>query len=85
LVDHVRGLGMQVGLWVEPEMANPDSDLARDHPDWLLTPDARLWRRQQVLDVANPEAFTYLLERLDALVSEYRLDYLKWTATGTCT
>ncbi|WP_254185208.1 alpha-galactosidase [Nocardioides panacis] len=36
LVDHVRARGMQFGLWVEPEMVNPDSDLARDHPDWLL-------------------------------------------------
>ena len=38
LVDRVRGLGMQFGLWVEPEMVNPDSDLARAHPDWILAP-----------------------------------------------
>ena len=36
LIDHVRGLGMEFGLWVEPEMVNPDSDLARAHPDWVL-------------------------------------------------
>jgi alpha-galactosidase len=76
LVDHVRGLGMQFGLWVEPEMVNPDSDLARAHPDWVL-PGAP-WRHQQGLDVANPDAWAYLLERLDALVSEYAIDFLKW-------
>ena len=81
LVDHVRRLGMQFGLWVEPEMVNPDSRLAREHPDWVLAAPGR-WprphRHQQVLDVARPEAFEYLLERLDALVTEYRPDYLKW-------
>ncbi|HET8616786.1 MAG TPA: alpha-galactosidase [Actinomycetales bacterium] len=81
LVEHVRGLGLQVGLWVEPEMANPDSDLVRDHPGWLLCGPGReplLWRGQLVVDVAHPDAHRYLLERLDALVGEYRLDYLKW-------
>ena len=86
IVDHVRGLGLQIGLWVEPEMVNLDSDLARAHPDWLLDlPDATdpdsgapPWRRQHVLDLAHPEASAYILERLDALVTEYALDYLKW-------
>ena len=78
LFDHVRSLGMQVGLWVEPEMVNPDSDLARDHPDWLLTPRAPLARHQQVLDLERPEVFSYLLERLDALVAENGVDFLKW-------
>ncbi|GHJ44464.1 alpha-galactosidase [Catellatospora sp. TT07R-123] len=81
LVDEVRRLGMQFGLWVEPEMINPDSELARAHPDWFLAAPDRLplnWRHQQVLDVARPEVSAYLLERLDALVTEYRPDYLKW-------
>jgi alpha-galactosidase len=78
LFDHVRGLGLQVGLWVEPEMVNPDSDLAREHPDWVLTPTAPLSRHQLVLDVAHPQAHAHLLERLDALVTEYRIDFLKW-------
>jgi len=81
LVDHVRGLGMQFGLWVEPEMVNPDSDLARAHPDWILSTGARLpppARHQQVLDVGNPDAYAYLLERLDALLTEYDIGYLKW-------
>lgn len=81
LVDHVRSLGMQFGLWVEPEMASPDSRLAREHPDWLLHDPSRTpleWRFQHVVDVANPQAYTYLLERMDALVGEYAIDYLKW-------
>ena len=81
VVDHVKGLGLQFGLWVEPEMVNPDSDLARAHPDWLLQPEGGLpplSRHQQVLDVARPEAFDHVLERLDTLVTEYDIDYLKW-------
>ena len=78
LFDHVRSLGMQVGLWVEPEMVNPDSDLARAHPDWLLTARAPAARHQQVLDLANPETSAHLLERLDALVGENGVDFLKW-------
>jgi alpha-galactosidase len=81
LVKHVRSLGMQFGLWFEPEMVNPDSDLAREHPDWILGQPGR-WpaehRNQQTLDLARPEAYDYLLARLDALVTEYALDYIKW-------
>ncbi|MFB4279974.1 alpha-galactosidase [Nonomuraea sp. MTCD27] len=81
LADRVRKLGMQFGLWFEPEMVNPDSDLAREHPDWILGRAERMpppQRHQQVLDLARPEAYAYLLERLDALVGEYALDYIKW-------
>ncbi|MCY7342186.1 MAG: alpha-galactosidase [Pseudonocardia sp.] len=81
LVDHVRGLGMQFGLWVEPEMISLDSDLARAHPDWLLAEPGRLprpQRQQYVLDLARPEAFAHVLGALDALVTEYALDALKW-------
>lgn len=81
LVERVRKHGMQFGLWFEPEMVNPDSDLARAHPDWFLADPERLpaeSRNQQVLDVARPDAYAYLLSRIDALVSEYRIDYIKW-------
>jgi alpha-galactosidase len=78
LIERVRGLGMQFGLWVEPEMVNPDSDLARAHRDWILNPGGPTWRGQQVLDVANPDCRAYLLERLDALLTEYEIGYLKW-------
>lgn len=81
LIDRVKQLGMEFGLWVEPEMVNPDSDLYRAHPDWILASGGRIplpWRRQQVLDLARPEVFDYLLERLDALLSENDIGYLKW-------
>ncbi|MFF5181236.1 alpha-galactosidase [Micromonospora sp. NPDC000316] len=82
LIDHVTGRGMQFGLWVEPEMVNPDSDLFRAHADWLLAVPGRLppaWRNQQVLDLGRPKAYTYLLERLDALLTAYPgISYLKW-------
>ncbi|MDP4507883.1 alpha-galactosidase [Nonomuraea turcica] len=81
LADHVRKLGMQFGLWFEPEMINEDSDLARAHPDWILGRPERMpppYRHQQTLDLARPEAYDYLLERLDTLVGEYALDYIKW-------
>ncbi|WP_150238042.1 alpha-galactosidase [Nocardiopsis quinghaiensis] len=81
LFDHVRSRGMQVGLWVEPEMVNPDSDLVRAHPEWILAAEGRMAlpsRNQQPLDLSRPEAFRYVFEHLDALVAEYRLDYLKW-------
>ncbi len=81
LVDHVLRLGMQFGLWVEPEMINLDSDLARAHPDWVLSYDGRLppqWRHQQVLDLTNPEAFAHIASRIDRLVQQYSISYLKW-------
>jgi alpha-galactosidase len=81
LVDHVRGLGMEFGLWVEPEMVNPDSDLARRHPDWILRGRMSLppsARQQQVLDLSHPEAYAHIAGRLHALLDEYPIAYLKW-------
>ncbi len=81
LVDHVVGLGLEFGLWVEPEMVSPDSDLFRAHPDWVLGIDGQepvLGRHQLVLDLARPEVSAYLLERLDALLTQLRIGFLKW-------
>jgi len=82
LIDHVLARGLQFGLWVEPEMVNLDSDLAHAHPDWLLAPAGRLpleQRHQHVLNLANPEAFAYVKERLTALLDEYPgITYFKW-------
>ncbi|RGA04608.1 alpha-galactosidase [Microbispora triticiradicis] len=81
LVRRVREHGMQFGLWFEPEMANLDSDLVRAHPDWLLA-DPQRWplprRNQHVLDLAHPEVYAYLLERISSMVAEYDIDYIKW-------
>jgi alpha-galactosidase len=81
LVDRVRALGMEFGLWFEPEMVNEDSDLARAHPEWILQADGRLPARsrdQQVLNLAIPEAFAYVLERMTAIIGEYAVDAVKW-------
>jgi len=81
LVSHVRALGMEFGLWVEPEMINPDSDLARAHPEWILRARAELpppARQQQVLDLSQEGAYAYIAERLHALLHEYPIAYLKW-------
>ncbi len=81
LIDKVTSLGMDFGLWVEPEMVNPDSDLYRAHPDWILSAPGRVpptWRHQLVLDLANPLVFDLLLERLDTLLSDHDISYLKW-------
>ncbi|WP_255768774.1 alpha-galactosidase [Pseudarthrobacter sulfonivorans] len=98
LIDAVSGHGMEFGLWVEPEMVNEDSDLARAHPDWISGPAPRpadgtgsspgspgspgrlpeRWRHQQVLDLVNPDAWQYIFDRLDALLRENRISYLKW-------
>ena len=81
LVDRVRELGMEFGLWVEPEMVNPDSDLARAHPEWLLGPATRdPWtaRNQQVLNLADPAAYAHVRDHLLKLLDEYEIAYLKW-------
>jgi alpha-galactosidase len=81
LVDHVHALGMRFGLWVEPEMVNLDSTMAREHPEWVLGPSAGLGpssRHQYLVDLTNTGAFDHLLHSLDALVGRYGIDYLKW-------
>ncbi len=81
LVDHVRARGMEFGLWFEPEMVNPDSELYRAHPDWILSAGDRippLSRNQLVLDLTRPEAFAQVLEQISAVLSEYDISYVKW-------
>ena len=81
LADRVRELGMQFGLWFEPEMVNPDSDLYRAHPDWILATGGRLppaWRHQQVLDLSRPEVRDHLVGQIDAVLASAPIDYVKW-------
>ena len=81
IVEHVKGLGMEFGLWFEPEMVNADSELVRQHPDWVLGPRAghpREWRHQQVLDLANPVAAAHVEQQISALVSQLGIDFIKW-------
>lgn len=81
LVDHVTGLGMQFGLWFEPEMVNLDSDVARAHPEWIMAAGEELplsWRHQYVLNLAIPEAWEHVHSQMDALLTEYPISYIKW-------
>jgi alpha-galactosidase len=81
LIDHVRGLGLEFGLWVEPEMVNPDSDLARTHPHWLRREAdgaLLLQRNQAVLDLAEPEIVEHLFDALRTLLAAHAISYLKW-------
>ena len=85
LARRVHELGMQFGLWFEPEMVSLDSDVARAHPDWLLHDPGHLdhdravsWRQQYVMDLANPDAYAHVLGQIDALVAELGIDFIKW-------
>ena len=81
LIEHVRALGMEFGIWVEPEMVNPDSDLYREHPEWALVTDGYepvLGRHQLVLNLAHPDAFAHVLGQLDALLRDHDIAYVKW-------
>lgn len=81
VIDHVKSLGMEFGIWVEPEMINPDSDLYRAHPDWVLALPGyaqATGRHQWVLNLNIPAAFNYLLERMSWLLGEHQVDYVKW-------
>jgi alpha-galactosidase len=81
LIDGVRALGMEFGLWVEPEMVNPNSELYRAHPDWVLHQPHRArseHRHQLVLNVARDDVAEWMHSWLDRLVSEHRISFLKW-------
>ena len=81
LIDKVHSLGMDFGLWVEPEMVNPDSDLYRKHPEWVLNFPGRPRneeRTQLVLNLARPDVRAYVFGFLDKLLSENQIAFLKW-------
>ena len=81
IADYVHEKGMQFGLWVEPEMVSPNSELFRRHPDWALGVDPYpqvTGRGQLVLDIARREVADYLFERIAEHVGAHGIDYLKW-------
>lgn len=81
LIEHVNNLGMDFGLWVEPEMVNPDSDLYRTHPDWVIHFPNRARseaRNQLILNFARPEVQDYILEKLNNLLGENNIRFIKW-------
>jgi len=81
LIDKVHALGMDFGLWVEPEMVNPDSDLYRQHPDWVLNFPGRPrseQRNQLILNLARQDVHDYVFNFLDKLLNENDIAFLKW-------
>ena len=81
LISYVNSLGMDFGLWFEPEMVNPDSDLYRRHPDWAMNFPGRprsQARNQLVLDMARDDVKEYIFGVLDKVLSENNIKYIKW-------
>ncbi|MBC7782878.1 MAG: alpha-galactosidase [Burkholderiales bacterium] len=81
LIDEVLRLGMRFGLWVEPEMVNPDSDLYRAHPDWILHFPGRPRterRNQMILDFGRADVVDFIYRALDTLVRENDITFFKW-------
>lgn len=78
LIEHVTGLGMEFGIWVEPEMVNPDSDLFRAHPEWVLGDADLTGRNQLVLDLSIEACWRHLHDALDALLRDHAISFVKW-------
>ncbi len=81
MIKKINDLGLDFGIWVEPEMVNPDSDLYRAHPDWVLHYPKRTRherRNQLVLNLARKDVCNYLLESLSKLLRENNISFIKW-------
>lgn len=90
LIDTVTDLGMDFGIWIEPEMVNENSDLYRAHPDWIYRYPTRSvleGRYQYMLDLTNPEVISFTIDWIDRLLTENNISYIKWDmnrAMGEC-
>lgn len=81
LAEEINALGLKMGIWVEPEMISPDSDLYRAHPDWCIHVENRKrtqWRNQLVLDLSRDDVRDHILETLTHLFSSANIEYVKW-------
>ena len=86
IADAIHQKGLKFGIWLEPEMVNPNSELYRKHPDWCLTCKDRtptLARNQLVLDMTNPEVLEYLKTSIARLLENVDVDYIKWDCNRT--
>ncbi len=80
-VKRVKEKGVKFGIWIEPEMVNPDSELYRAHPEWSLHIDGRdplYGRHQLVLDMSNPQVTEYLKDSFSKVFDGIEIDYIKW-------
>ena len=79
LIEHIHSEGMSFGIWFEPEMINPDSNIFRAHPDWALGgEDQILGRQQMALNMALPEVRDFLFDRISKILNDHAIDYIKW-------
>ena len=84
----IASLHMKLGIWFEPEMVSPDSVLLNEHPDWVLRTKNRepnMARNQYLLDFSNIEVITYIENRMDAIIDEGKLSYVKWDMNRSIT
>ena len=81
LVDNVNNIGMKFGIWFEPEMISPDSNLYRQHPDWAIAVPGRvagMARCQYVLDISRDEVFEYVWSMMENILNSANIEYVKW-------
>ncbi|MDR6550072.1 alpha-galactosidase [Paenibacillus qinlingensis] len=81
LIDHVKSLGMKFGLWVEPENVGPDSDVYREHPDWIFhfpNRERTHLNKEFTLNLAREDVRDHLISRLDNLLATHDISYVKW-------
>lgn len=81
LADEVNKAGLKFGIWMEPEMINPDSNLYREHPDWAIAVPGRtpsLARNQLVLDITREEVWQHTWNSIEAVLKSANIEYLKW-------
>lgn len=81
LVDEVNKLGMKFGIWMEPEMISPDSELYKEHPDWAIAVKGRtgtLSRNQYVLDFSRKDVRDCIYEKIRAILNSANIEYVKW-------
>jgi len=81
IIQYINDRGIEFGLWFEGEMVNPNSDLYRAHPDWILQEPGRIpveGRWQQVLDLTKEGAYNHVLNQVDAVLTDNNISYIKW-------
>lgn len=81
LIEKVNALGMEFGLWVEPEMVNPNSELYRAHPDWVIhfpTRPRTESRQQLMLNLGRPDVQDYIIQAMDKILTENKITFIKW-------
>lgn len=84
LAKYAKSKNLKFGIWIEPEMVNPQSDLAKKHPEWIVKSEGReitTWRNQWVLDLTNPEVQNFVFDVFDSVLKlSDNISYVKWDA-----